>query len=93
MDTSIIAQKFRPHPHGNYAMFGLNNLGTNSIITVVGDHEAVSSRKNHIWRFHSYIAGCPDYLANYINECGEISTFNFNNPDVYNNIIRLEEID
>lgn len=90
MDTAtyLKTHKFRPHHMGNYALFGLTNMGCQSIISV----KNIPELENHIWKFVSF-PGKSDYVATYINEEGHYHTFNFRDDNIYNNTTRLEQFD
>lgn len=89
MDTAN-KHKFRPHPMGNYALFGLTTLGCHSVITVHDQEREQAGLPQHIWVFQSFPTS-SDYLATYINEEGTRRTFDFNDKNIYNSTTRLEE--
>ena len=68
---------FIPHIGGNYAMYGLNYFGSNSIIQY----------NNDIWKFIWFISDTND--AVYINKTGIKLIINTYNK--YDNIIRMQE--
>ena len=85
--TSRSGPQFLPSPYGNYGLFGLKMLGTSSIIHVRG-----VGLDGQIWTFKSF-PGPFDYIATYTNEAGEQHTFDFNDPHIYDNTMRLETLD
>ena len=88
--TYLKTHKFRPHSEGNYALFGINTLGCNSIITNRDAEREAAGLPQHIWKFHSF-PGASDYVATYINEQGQRQTFDFRDALTYSNTTRLEE--
>uniref|UniRef100_A0A6C0HVA8 Uncharacterized protein n=1 Tax=viral metagenome TaxID=1070528 RepID=A0A6C0HVA8_9ZZZZ len=68
---------FIPHINGNYAMYGLNYIGCDSIIQY----------NNNIWKFIWFNSNTND--AVYINKTGiELIINKYNN---YDNITRMQE--
>jgi hypothetical protein len=77
--------KFRPHHMGNYALFGLNNIGSSSIIS----YQEVDGTVD-IWQFLYYgMSGGPPV---YVNSRGSRRIFDFGSSDVYNRATRLEDV-
>ena len=68
---------FIPHIDGNYAMYGLNYIGCDSIIQY----------NNDIWKFIWFNSNTND--AVYINKTG--IELIINNYNTYDNIIRMQE--
>jgi hypothetical protein len=68
---------FIPHIDGNYAMYGLNYIGCDSIIQY----------NNDIWKFIWFNSNTDD--AVYINKTG--IELIINKYNTYDNIIRMQE--
>jgi hypothetical protein len=76
--------KFRPHPGGDYGLFGLNMFGSDSTISYTEIDGAVD-----IWRFIYFKTGSNDAI--YINANGIHRTFALGDPNIASRAIRLEE--
>jgi len=76
--TYLKTKTFIPHIDGNYAMYGLNYFGCDSIIQY----------NNDIWKFIWFIPHKND--AVYINKSGTELILNNNNK--YDGIIRMQEV-
>jgi hypothetical protein len=73
------SNKFKTHYHGNSGLYGLNFLGSPSII----------QHKDDLYIFIYWLTGSN--IANYINIKGEMFSFNPYNKDLEKEISRMEE--
>jgi hypothetical protein len=74
--------KFKEHPNGNYALYGLALLGCHSIIQY----------DNDIWMFYAYESGTNNAI--YYNKDRKPITLNMWSPEIEKmNIVRMIEDD
>jgi hypothetical protein len=73
------SNKFKTHYQGNSGLYGLNFLGSPSII----------QHKDDLYIFIYWLTGSN--IANYINIKGEMFSFNPYNKDLDTEISRMEE--
>jgi hypothetical protein len=73
------SNKFKTHTRGNSGLYGLNFLGSPSIIQY----------KNELYIFIHWLTGTN--IANYINSEGETFSFNPYNKNLETEIRRMEE--
>jgi hypothetical protein len=80
ISTYLNTHKFKPHSMGNYALYGLNTFGCESIIDFYND----------IWKFYAFEVGNNNAI--YINKSGHSFLLNTFSNHSQLNITRLEEV-